>query len=138
MESALPMSDSANRENTTIATPGKMGVGGAVARALHHHRVSAGLAIRELAQDSGVSGAMISRIENAQVSPSLSTLEALASALSVPVIAFFQHTIGTAERPIIFRNLRMWDSQAQALVKVTESNYLDFFEPLVFAHVVFQ
>lgn len=74
-----------------------MGVGGAVALALRRNRIAAGLAIRDLGRASGVSAAMISRIENAQVSPSLSTLEALAKALSVPVISFFQHTIQTAD-----------------------------------------
>ncbi len=74
-----------------------LGVGGAVALALRRQRIAAGLAIRDLGRASGVSSAMISRIENAQVSPSLSTLESLAKALSVPVISFFQHTIQTAD-----------------------------------------
>lgn len=74
-----------------------MGIGGAVGMALRHHRVAAGIAIRDLGRASGVSSAMISRIENAQVSPSLSTLESLAAALSIPVISFFQHTIQTAD-----------------------------------------
>ncbi len=74
-----------------------MGIGGAVALALRRQRVAAGLAIRDLGRASGVSSAMISRIENAQVSPSLSTLEALARALSVPVISLFQHTVQTAD-----------------------------------------
>lgn len=74
-----------------------LGLGGAVGVALRRHRIAAGLAIRELGRASGVSSAMISRIENAQVSPSLSTLEALAAALSLPVISFFQDTIETAD-----------------------------------------
>lgn len=73
------------------------GVGGAVARALRHHRVAAGMAIRDLGRVSGISSAMISRIENAQVSPSLSTLESLSAALKVPLIAFFQYTIQKAD-----------------------------------------
>lgn len=91
------MNDGA-RDDTRIAnfhTP--LGISGAVGLALRRHRVAAGLAIRELGRSSGVSSAMISRIENAQVSPSLSTLEALAHALSVPVISFFQHTLQTAD-----------------------------------------
>ena len=65
--------------------------------ALHRHRIASGLSIRELGREAGISSAMISRIENAQVSPSLSTLETLANALSVPVISFFQHTIQAAD-----------------------------------------
>lgn len=74
-----------------------LGVGGAVALALRYHRVAAGLAIRDLSRASGVSSPMISRIENAQVSPSLSTLESLAAALKLPVISLFEHTIKTAD-----------------------------------------
>ena len=91
------MTDQANVENAGPEHHGRLGVGGAVALAVRRHRVNAGLAIRELGRISGVSSAMISRIENDQVSPSLSTLEALAEALSVPVISFFQHTLQTAD-----------------------------------------
>lgn len=72
-------------------------ISGAVGLALRRHRVAAGLAIRELGRLAGVSSAMISRIENGQVSPSLATLEALSRAMSIPVIALFQDTIRTAD-----------------------------------------
>lgn len=91
------MNDKAEENTLVVEFQNSLGIGRAVALALRHHRVAAGLAIRELGRASGVSSAMISRIENAQVSPSLSTLEALAVALSVPVISFFQHTIQTAD-----------------------------------------
>ena len=74
-----------------------MGIGAAVGLALHKHRIVSGMSIRELGRASGVSSAMISRIENSQVSPSLSTLETLANTLSVPVVSFFQHTIQAAD-----------------------------------------
>ena len=91
------ISGKADTGEQIVAFQNPMGIGGAVALALRRHRVAAGLAIRDLGRASGVSSAMISRIENAQVSPSLSTLEALARALSVPVISFFQHTVQTAD-----------------------------------------
>ncbi|MDI3336406.1 helix-turn-helix transcriptional regulator [Defluviimonas aestuarii] len=91
------MTDSADAPEEIVAFQDPLGIGGAVALAVWRQRVAAGLAIRDLGRASGVSSAMISRIENAQVSPSLSTLEALAKALSVPVISFFQHTIQTAD-----------------------------------------
>lgn len=91
------MTDIAKSDEANVAHQNKIGIGSAVALALHHHRVSTGMTIGELARASGVSSPMISRIESVQVSPSLSTLEALASALSVPVISFFQHTIETAD-----------------------------------------
>ena len=50
------------------------------------------LTARRLSIDSGVSAAMISRIENGQVSPSISTLSALAKALEVPLVSLFRET----------------------------------------------
>lgn len=47
---------------------------------------------RQLAKQSGISAAMVSRIENGQVSPSIATLGALARALDVPLISLFRDT----------------------------------------------
>ncbi len=49
-----------------------------------------GLTSSELAKRVGLSRAMISRIENAQVSPSLATMSRLAEALEVPITSLFQ------------------------------------------------
>ena len=65
----------------------------AVGRALFAFRQMAGLTLRELARESGVSAAMISRIENGQASPSLASLDALSRALDLPLVNFFRHTI---------------------------------------------
>jgi transcriptional regulator with XRE-family HTH domain len=51
-----------------------------------------GLTARQLASDANVSAAMISRIENGQVSPSISTLSALSRALDVPLVSLFRET----------------------------------------------
>ncbi len=72
-------------------------ISSAVGRAVRRHRVTSDMTLRELGQKSKVSPAMISRIENGQVSPSLATLDALAAALNVPVISLFQHTVTTAD-----------------------------------------
>jgi len=53
--------------------------------------------MRGLAKLSGVSSAMVSRIESGQVSPSLATLEALAEALSLSVVTFFADTVKAAD-----------------------------------------
>lgn len=74
-----------------------MSIGSAVGSALRDHRVAAGLSIRDLGVAAGISSAMISRIENGQVSPSLATLDVLAAALDVPVVSLFQNTIRTAD-----------------------------------------
>jgi transcriptional regulator with XRE-family HTH domain len=66
-----------------------------VGEALKADRTLAGLTLAELSARSGVSTAMISKIERGQVSASLSTLSALADAVGVPLINFFA---ATAER----------------------------------------
>lgn len=68
-----------------------------VGRAVKRQRHIADITVRNLAKLSGVSPAMISRIENGQVSPSLSTLEALAEALSLSVVAFFADSVQTSD-----------------------------------------
>ena len=60
-----------------------------VGQAVKRQRQIAGISLRKLADLSGISSAMVSRIENGQVSPSLATLEALADALSLSVVTFF-------------------------------------------------
>lgn len=74
-----------------------MSIGSAVGSALRDLRVAAGLSIRDPGVAAGVSSAMISRIENGQVSPSLATLDVLAAALDVPVVSLFHNTIRTAD-----------------------------------------
>lgn len=64
----------------------------AIGAALRDLRDGRGLTARQLANDSGVSAAMISRIESGQVSPSISTLEALSKTLGVPMVALFRET----------------------------------------------
>jgi DNA-binding XRE family transcriptional regulator len=53
-------------------------------------RQRTGLPIRTLSERTGISKGMLSKIENAQVSPSLATLARLAEALDTPLTAFFR------------------------------------------------
>jgi transcriptional regulator with XRE-family HTH domain len=62
---------------------------GAQVRAL---RTRLGLKSAELAAAAGISGSLMSKIENGQVSPSLSTLQSLATALNVPIALLFAAT----------------------------------------------
>lgn len=48
------------------------------------------MTVAELAKSAGVSTGMLSKIENGVTSPSLGTLQALSSALQVPVTSFFR------------------------------------------------
>ena len=68
-----------------------------VGRTLNRLRLERGKTVTALAVDSSISQAMISRIENGQVSPSLSTLAALAEALEVPVMALLAQAGDTAD-----------------------------------------
>nr|WP_035713644.1 XRE family transcriptional regulator [Azorhizobium doebereinerae] len=47
------------------------------------------LTVSDLANAAGISVGMLSKIENGQISPSLSTLQAVARALNVPITALF-------------------------------------------------
>ena len=69
----------------------------AVGRAVNRLRQARSLTVTGLSAEAGVSQAMISRIENGQVSPSLGTLAALASALEVPVMALLAETGDTGD-----------------------------------------
>jgi len=62
----------------------------AIARRVREYRQQMGLTVGQLADRSGISKGMLSKIENAQASPSLATLARLSTAIAVPVTAFFR------------------------------------------------
>ncbi len=68
-----------------------------VGRALHRLRQERALTAAQLAEAAGLSTAMISRIENGHVSPSLGTLQALSDALAVSVMALFSNSENAAD-----------------------------------------
>ena len=47
------------------------------------------LSVSDLGNSAGISPGMVSKIENGQISPSLTTINAIASALNVPITALF-------------------------------------------------
>lgn len=57
--------------------------------AVRRHRLAAGLNVKELAQETGYSGAYISQVENGTTMPSLSALSTIAVAVGVDVTTFF-------------------------------------------------
>lgn len=65
-------------------------IGAVIAERVREYRRHANWTVGELAERAGLSKGMLSKIENAQASPSLSTLARLSSALSVPLTAFFR------------------------------------------------
>lgn len=65
----------------------------AIGSALRDLREARGISARHLSELSGVSAAMISRIENDQVSPSISTMTALSDALGVTLVSLFRDIV---------------------------------------------
>jgi len=62
----------------------------AIARRVRSLRLQSGLSVGDMADRIGISKAMLSKIENAQTSCSLSTLARLAAGLDVPVTSLFR------------------------------------------------
>ena len=56
---------------------------------VRHHRKAAGLTVAELADASGISPSMLSKIENGQIPPSLNSLQTLAASLNIPIPVLF-------------------------------------------------
>ncbi|MGR3679401.1 MAG: helix-turn-helix domain-containing protein [Paracoccaceae bacterium] len=62
----------------------------AIGREVRAFRKQQSTTVAELAQTTGLSIGMLSKIENGNTSPSLTTLQLLADALSVPLTSFFR------------------------------------------------
>jgi transcriptional regulator with XRE-family HTH domain len=61
----------------------------AIGLQVRQQRKEADLTVAELAKAANISPGMLSKIENGQISPSLGTLQTLASALNVPIALLF-------------------------------------------------
>ena len=62
----------------------------AIGREVRAFRKKLGITVSDLARATGLSLGMLSKIENGNTSPSLTTLQVLSHAFSVPVTAFFR------------------------------------------------
>lgn len=62
----------------------------AIGREVRAFRHQSGMTIADLSARTGLSIGMLSKIENGNTSPSLSTLQTLAHAMSVPLTSFFR------------------------------------------------
>ena len=71
-----------------------------IAARAREYRIAKGWTMTALAREVGMSKAMLSKIENAQTSPSLSILVRLAAALEIPVTALFRGA--DAEREAVY------------------------------------
>jgi DNA-binding XRE family transcriptional regulator len=94
---AAPAKTSGSRSNIVplaAKAENSEGAGGQLGQVIANHvrsrRLEIGLNVGQLAERTGISKGMLSKIENAQTSPSLSTLERLATALDMPVTSLFR------------------------------------------------
>ena len=62
----------------------------AIVREVRAYRKQKGITVAELSMQTDLSIGMLSKIENGNTSPSLTTLQTLANALSVPLTSFFR------------------------------------------------
>jgi transcriptional regulator with XRE-family HTH domain len=62
----------------------------AIGHEVRAYRKQLGITVTDLATATGVSVGMLSKIENGNISPSLTTLQSLSRALGVPLTAFFR------------------------------------------------
>jgi DNA-binding XRE family transcriptional regulator len=62
----------------------------AIGREVRAQRRQSSMTVADLAERTGLSIGMLSKIENGNTSPSLTTLQILANALSLPITAFFR------------------------------------------------
>ena len=62
----------------------------AIGHEVRAFRKKLGITVTDLATATGISLGMLSKIENGNISPSLTTLQSLSRALGVPVTAFFR------------------------------------------------
>jgi transcriptional regulator with XRE-family HTH domain len=72
------------------ASPGEDQLGRVIANHVRSRRQEIGLSVTQLAQRTHISKGMLSKIENAQTSPSLATLARLSAALDMPVTSLFR------------------------------------------------
>ncbi|RIK04284.1 MAG: DNA-binding protein, partial [Acidobacteria bacterium] len=81
-------------------TPTGVDLERAIAQEVRKLRIASGLSVGDMAAKVGISKAMLSKIENAQTSCSLSTLARLAAGLDVPVTSLFRGA--DAQREAVF------------------------------------
>ncbi|UJW76955.1 helix-turn-helix domain-containing protein [Rhizobium sp. SL42] len=62
----------------------------AIGHEVRTYRKKLGITVADMAVATGMSVGMLSKIENGNISPSLTTLQALSKALGVPITAFFR------------------------------------------------
>lgn len=87
---AQPATPSFTQDPHRVSEPREKNLETAIGRAVRTFRRQKGMTVADLSKQTSLSIGMLSKIENGITSPSLSTLQSLAHALSVPITAFFR------------------------------------------------
>ncbi len=88
---AKDMADTALRQNPhRIRESREKVLEVAIGREVRAYRKKKNITVADLSETTGLSIGMLSKIENGNTSPSLTTLQSLANALSVPLTSFFR------------------------------------------------
>ena len=82
----------------------------AIGREVRAFRHQSGMTIADLSHRTGLSIGMLSKIENGNTSPSLSTLQTLAHAMSVPLTSFFRR-FEDVHHAVHTKAIEKWRSQ---------------------------
>ncbi len=86
-----PLSRENGLELRTVSGAGQSSVEVAIGREVRTFRKKLDMTVVELSRLTGLSAGMLSKIERGITSPSLATLQALSTALQVPITAFFRN-----------------------------------------------
>ena len=97
---ALPSAASAPVLDVVPEGPLEEQIGWVIGNQVRSRRLEIGLSMVQVAERAGISKGMLSKIENAQTSPSLTTLARLATALDMPVTSLFRGL--SEERDAVF------------------------------------
>ena len=80
----------AGQDPHAVREPKENNLEQAIGHEVREQRKQLGLTVTDIAAATGISVGMLSKIENGNISPSLTTLQALSRALGVPVTSFFR------------------------------------------------
>lgn len=95
-----------------------------LAQSLRSLRESRHVSLRTLAEQAGYSASFLSQVENGQVSPSIASMERIATALGVTLAQFFHHAEG-GQGKVIRRDHRAWMNLEWSRAEIESAGSLD-------------
>ncbi len=98
-----------------------------IGKQIRKYRQEHGLSIRQFAEKSGVSSALVSQIENNQANPSLSILNAISKSIETPLYMLFAEDISNASCIMRRENrkTRFYDNSHHILMDVLTPSLIE-------------